>query len=128
MKRILVTGSREFDNISLVENSIIDLQDEVYIDWHDTTIVHGDCPSGADRWADDFANSVNLKVERYPADWAKYGKRAAYLRNQAMVDSLVPDRDIVLAFKQRGSANRGTQMTIDLARKAGLEIREYWND
>jgi hypothetical protein len=81
----------------------------------DITIIHG-CATGADSAASDFA-STNFCLELgFPADWAKYGKKAGYIRNKQMLDEGQPD--LVVAFE----GGKGTTMMIDLARKAGVKV------
>lgn len=82
----------------------------------DTVVIHGDA-RGADRLADHAARGLGLKVEPYPADWSRYGKRAGILRNLEMLDS---NPTTVIAFWDGES--RGTQHTIDEARKRGIRL------
>jgi hypothetical protein len=58
-----------------------------------------------------------LEERAFPADWRGKGRRAGILRNLAMLDD-EPDR--VLAFQRNGS--RGTQHTIDEARRRGIPV------
>lgn len=63
-RRILVTGSRNIDNkyfvASVLYNHDLDKFD---------TIVHGDCPTGADYWANEYGLHHHIPVEKHPADW-----------------------------------------------------------
>ena len=130
MKRILISGSRDWDDQAFIENAIyaaIGLlhprEDNIWdstIEFDSIVLVHGDCPTGADATADAVAEDIGLSVERHPADWNRYGKRAGYLRNQEMVDA---GADIVLVFNKNSS--RGASMTARLAREAGLPVIEY---
>ena len=122
--RIQITGSREFTSYDIVEYAIFDAASGA-IDLDSVTIVSGNCPTGGDHLAEQVAKNNRLMLELHPADWEKYGKRAGFIRNAEMID-LQPD--VVLAFKKRGAGNKGTQMTIDLARRKGIEVREYWED
>lgn len=118
--RILVTGSRDWDRPDVIGEALIELVNWYPIDWDDTIIVHGDCPTGADHAAELFGRRYGIATERHPADWKKYGRAAGPYRNQKMVDL---GADIVLAFKNPGS--RGTQDCINRALKAGLEVKIY---
>ncbi len=122
--RIQITGSREFTDYDIVSDAIYDAASGA-IDLDSVTIVSGNCPTGGDRLAEQVAENNRLMLELHPADWEKYGKRAGFIRNAEMID-LQPD--VVLAFKKRGAGNKGTQMTIDLARRKGIEVYEYWED
>ena len=113
MKRILITGSRNWEDpwviARAIESAIGDTPQ-----W-DVTIVHGDCPTGADAIAKQMAVDSGVAEEAHPADWNTHGKRAGYVRNKEMVDL---GADVCLAFPIGES--RGTRMTIKLAEDAGI--------
>lgn len=116
--RILVCGGRDFGDGDRVVAELHDLQV-----WGDLTgnpvevVIHGKA-RGADTLADKAAGLLNIPTEVYPAEWDKYGKRAGYIRNQQMLDEGKPD--LVVAFP----GGRGTAMMVDIARKAGVKVRE----
>jgi hypothetical protein len=89
------------------------------------TVVHGDA-RGADRIAHMVALSRNLKIERHPADWARYGNLAGPIRNVEMLDAGRPD--VVLAFYKRGAKNIGTGNMVRECKLRGLTVREYWEE
>ena len=117
--RILVCGSRDFREEWLVHHHLQYGPSEGWgIMW---TLVHGACPQGPDRWADEWAKQFGVPCERHPADWTTYGKRAGFVRNAEMVATLDPAHaDYVLAFWDGES--KGTKHTIDLALKAKINI------
>jgi len=117
MRRILVTGSRNWEEKELLEDQLDDEWDErgPFI------LVHGQCPTGADAMADDYINTCyETSIESYPADWSK-GKAAGPLRNKYMVSLLNPKTDRVIAFLKDNS--RGTTGCINLALDARLPVR-----
>jgi hypothetical protein len=116
--RILITGSRNWPDDGTVEQAILDVKNWFYFDWEDVVIVHGDCPTGADAIADEFATEYDIKVERHPADWKKHGRAAGPIRNQEMVDL---GADICLAFPLPDS--RGTIHCMKAAKKAGIPVK-----
>lgn len=118
--RILITGSRDWTDKMALFGAIIDLTNWHPIDWDDTVIVHGDCPTGADAMAQEFAEAYNIQFERYPADWTKHGRAAGPIRNKVMVDK---GADIVLAFPKGKSA--GTRGCMKLAQEAGLAVKVF---
>lgn len=112
--RLLVTGSRTWTDKKAIYQALRD--------WWDSTgrdpaavLVSGACPKGADRLAEEVWEQNGLTVERHPADWDQYGKRAGFVRNKAMVDT-APDH--LAAFILDGS--KGASQTLRLAREAGI--------
>jgi hypothetical protein len=131
--RVLVTGSRNWTDrhaiylalhINCQQRWELGRDSEGHVvDWitpPDFTIVHGACPTGADAIAEDWACSVFAQIERHPADWSQYGKRAGYLRNAEMVNL---GADLCLAFIKNHSA--GATMTANLAERAGIRTERY---
>lgn len=118
MKRLLVTGSRNWDDVTTIK---LALNKAVNYLGDQVTLVHGACPIGADDIADDLFTYANLgPVEAHPADWNTHGKRAGFLRNSLMVDL---GADLCLAFIKNES--RGATMTANLAEKVGIETWRY---
>lgn len=124
--RILVTGSRDWRQVDVVHNALrlaaVQLAGEAGAE-NAPVLVSGDCPTGADAQAEDIWESWGLEVERHPADWKSWGKRAGFVRNSEMVQSLDPARDIVVAFVRNNS--RGASHTVRMARAAGLRVWLY---
>lgn len=64
--RVLVTGSRGYDNRTCVERNLV-----IALNWAISkrkrlVVVHGDCPQGADMYADQWA--VRMRNLGYPVD------------------------------------------------------------
>lgn len=95
--RVLVTGSRGWADWQLLCLTLNETEREAA---EPITIVHGACPSGADRMADDWARIAGRPIERYPAQWDSLGKAAGFIRNGEMVASRP---DVCLAFILDGS-------------------------
>lgn len=117
--RVLVTGSRAWPDPVRVSHELTHL----YLQHGPYVLVHGACATGADaaahHWYEIAGADLGCTEVRHPADWTKYGKRAGPLRNAEMVKA---GADLVLAFFFADS--RGTRHTVDLARAAGIEIKE----
>lgn len=103
--KVAVVGSRDFSDMEMVKRFIRALAE-------DTVVISGGA-RGVDSVAEGEAGKRDLAVEIYPADWAKYGKRAGYIRNMIMVDKA----DVVVAFWDGESI--GTVISVTLAKEAG---------
>ena len=128
--RVLITGSRDWQDWKLVWSELGALTLPTAPDV--LTVVHGDCPTGADRharnWCADTAAhlkrlGVNFYEERHPAKWAEFGKQAGFRRNAQMVGM---GADVCLAFIRNQS--RGASHTASLALAAGIELRTFRED
>lgn len=115
--RILITGSRDWSDFEAVKRAINDATAD-FQPW-DIVIIHGNCPTGADKIADEYGKQQGFSIESYPADWSK-GRKAGPLRNQQMVDR---GADICLAFPQGKSY--GTRGCMKMAERAGIPVRSF---
>lgn len=108
--KVLICGSRHFTNQLLMY--------EKMADWsQDVTVIHGGA-RGADSLAGELAAYIGLTVEVFPANWAKYGRKAGPIRNQQMLDEGKPD--LVMAFPLPSSV--GTLDMINRAQEAGIPV------
>lgn len=115
MRRVLITGSRDWDDAQAVYSALTRV-----IDGPDWTIVHGHCPTGADALGDFWGRMTGYPIERHPADWKAHGKAAGFRRNAEMV---ALGADVCLAFIKNNS--RGASHTAGLAEKAGIPTKRY---
>ena len=111
--KVLVCGSRDWTDAAPVAERLAELAG------NDCEIIHG-AARGVDQLAAGLAPFYGFTVRAFPADWELYGKRAGILRNLAMLDA---EPDLVLAFQRNGS--RGTQHTIDEARRRGIPVEVF---
>jgi hypothetical protein len=111
MTRLLITGSRTWDDVKRMEFVIVALAG---LNNNDLVIVDGACPTGADRIAEILAGKHGLRNEKYPADWSK-GRGAGFIRNQQMVDTMP---DYCYAFIRNNS--KGATHCANAAKKAGI--------
>lgn len=114
--RILVTGARNYTKRAKVESEIITLIERRK--GKPVVIVHGDCPSGADRFAKEFVQLMDepwLTDEPHPARWSELGTKAGPIRNVEMVAA---GADVCLAFLTKESI--GARFTAGRAKKAGI--------
>lgn len=110
MRRLLVTGSRDWFEPGPVIRGLMDAWDDL----GPFVLVHGDA-RGADRMAAGYHARWGGLVEAHPADWRTYGKRAGFVRNAEMI-RLGADR--CLAFIK--DASPGASMCARLAEEAGI--------
>lgn len=124
---VMMTGSRDWADAGAVALALAECDDGTPM-----TLFHGDCPTGADAMAKEYAASQGWTVRDFPPD-ERLGKRGFYVRNKAMVDA---GPDVCLAFIgpctrlgcTRGPAghdSHGTDMTVKLAGQAGIPVVEY---
>lgn len=119
--RVLVTGSRDWEDRLLVRRALAAASS--YGRKH-VVVVHGACPTGADRhaadWAEEYSELLDISAEAHPADWKRYGRLAGPRRNREMV---ALGADVCLAFIRNDS--RGASHTAALAEAAGIPVRRY---
>ena len=112
--RVIVAGGRDFND---ADRLTYILDGDFGLDRRDT-ILSG-MARGADSLAVEYANEAPTKLERYPAEWDKYGKSAGYKRNEQMAKLA----EMLIAFWDGKS--RGTKHMIDIALREGLEVHVY---
>jgi hypothetical protein len=116
MKKVLITGSRDFTDGQAVMDAIWYEQVE-----NERLLVINGGARGADSLAHTVATRLpNMLSAQVNADWTNDGVAAGPLRNAAMLE-LQPD--VVLAFYKEGAANRGTQNCVDAATKLGIPVK-----
>ena len=106
-KRIVVAGSRTFDDYEIAKSVIADCL-KTFEGEHTFIFLSGSC-KGADALGERYAKEQGYKTELYPADWARYGKGAGPKRNEEMAKNC----DAVICFWDGQS--RGTKSMIELA-------------
>lgn len=76
--RVIIAGSRTY------KGGVKGIADAVrWSGWDITTVISGRA-RGADNYGEEWALQNGIPVERYPADWDRYGKGAGMIRNQQM--------------------------------------------
>ena len=115
MRRVLVTGSRNYDDKDILFDALADQYEPGMI------VVHGGA-RGADTIACEWVKKMQslgyqVTTEVHQADWYEYGKAAGPIRNEVMVDA---GADVCLAFPLGES--RGTRHCMSAAEKAGIPV------
>lgn len=114
MTKIIIAGSRTFNNYPLLEKNVDEYISDLNIT-DEIQIVSGGA-RGADKLGEKYAEECGYDLKVFPADWNKYGKRAGYLRNEQMAEYA----DYLIVFWDNQS--RGTKHMIDLAIKHKLGV------
>jgi hypothetical protein len=119
--RVLVTGSRKWDNRDVIEGTLGWVLDE-HGD-RPIVLVHGGA-DGADTIAAQVWEALGQPTEPHPANWRRYGKkRAGIIRNAQMVAA---GADLCLAFIRNHSP--GATDCADRAQAAGIPLRIHRED
>jgi hypothetical protein len=108
--RLVVAGCRDYNDYSVAS---VEIEKHIQtLDANCSVIIVSGCAEGADKLGERYATEHHLNIERYPAEWEKYGKYAGPKRNAQMAKVA----DGVLVFWDGKS--RGTKNMIENAKKA----------
>ncbi len=115
IKRVIVAGCRNYNNYEeakeFIEICISKIRKEF------TLIFVSGCCSGADMMGELFAKENGFEIERFPAEWEKYGKSAGPKRNKQMSEI----GDYFICFWDGNS--KGTKSMIELAKSQNKPIK-----
>ena len=106
--RVLIAGGRNFTDKDFMDKYMSKYLGQV-------SVVISGTAKGADRLGEKWAQSNGISVERFPAQWSRYGGAAGPIRNQEMLDKGKPD--LVIVFK----GGKGSAHMASIARKAGVK-------
>lgn len=118
MVKIIIAGTRTFDNYTLLRKTMCILFGQVPPSQME--VISGHCPTGADSLGELFAKRNGIRLTLFPADWAKYGKAAGPVRNRQMAEYAAPDWYCVIFWDGK---SRGSKNMIEEARKMGLNVK-----
>lgn len=116
MSRLLVTGSRNWQDYKLIETTMTLFVDLLGL----TELSVGDCPFGADLIAENVGRTLGLEVQVFRARWGQHGLAAGPIRNGEMV---ARGADLCLAYPL--SFSKGTRDCIRQAQAAGIDTLIY---
>lgn len=108
--RVIIAGSREFDNYQLLEQ----ICDEL-LKGKEVNILCG-MARGTDMLGFRYAKERGYKILKYFANWNKYGMAAGPIRNKEMANNA----DMLVAFWDEKS--KGTKNMINIAKRKNLKV------
>ena len=114
--KIIVAGGRSFNNYDLLEQKLDYYLSSKINEGYDIVIISGTA-KGADSLGEKYAINKGYEIERFPANWDKYGKSAGYRRNVDMAN--VADACIVFW----DGTSPGSKHMIDIANTKRLDLR-----
>jgi hypothetical protein len=114
MRRLLITGSRSWTDETTIRRELLARYRPGAV------LVSGACPKGADAMCERAWRQLGGQVERHPADWQRYGRRAGMVRNEAMA---VLGADECLAFIRDRSP--GSTAMAAMAERLGIRVTRH---
>jgi len=111
--RVLCTGSRDFKNVDMVIDALLELP-------ADSVIIHGGA-KGLDKIVDIIARYLGFKVEVYKAEW-KGDKREGLYRNSQMLHEGKPEYG--LGFRSKLNSKGTNDMLMKMG-QAGIPHKIY---
>ena len=114
-KRIVIAGCRDYNNYNEAKEYITFYIKEIR-KHHTLIFISGGC-KGADMLGERYAKENGFKIERYLAQWEKFGKAAGPLRNKTMAEKC----DYAICFWNGKS--KGTKSMIEYIKQLGKPLR-----
>lgn len=131
---VIVTGSRKLENRLRLEKVLAGYLADARERNERLLLILGDCPTGADKYALDWAKLMIRKLypvdyRKFVADWKANGRAAGPFRNTEMVKSALQEHKSTgeplycVAFLKEGERNRGTLDCATKAQQLGIYVR-----
>lgn len=115
---IFVCGGRDFDDTFALASAL-----KAAARGHDkVVVVHGACPTGADKIADQWAFDEGQVAKRFHADWDAHGKAAGPIRNAEMLTYL-KTANLVAAIVCWDGKSKGTADMVRRLDEAKISYR-----
>lgn len=119
---IIIAGSRKFNRYAFMCNKMREISllrnfEDIMIvrEYYNISVISGTA-QGADTLGEIWAKKHGFGVQRFPADWQTFGRRAGALRNRQMAEHA----DMCVAFWDGES--KGTLNMIQTARDVGIPV------
>ena len=114
--KVAIVGSRSIRYNPILPETLF--RCFVHIFGKPTKIISGGA-KGIDSFAEDFAHVYNIELQVFKPDWAKYGKKAGFIRNE----DIIKNCDICLAIWDGKS--HGTKHDIELCEQYKKDLVLY---
>jgi hypothetical protein len=111
--KVLICGGRDF----VEQQKLNRVLNKIHAKTPITLVIHGDA-RGADRMGGSWAIVHHIDVQKFPADWDKFGRAAGMARNVQMLNEGKPDLCIACP------GGYGTEHMVSLCRAVGIPIVE----
>jgi len=114
--RTIIAGSRGISDVRLVKEAV------EKSDFLITEIVSGHA-RGVDKAGERYAESADIDLVIFPANWNKHGYSAGHIRNERMARYAIADESRpggLIAIWD--GVSRGTKNMIDTANRLGLKV------
>lgn len=119
--RVIIAGGRDFNDYDLLVEKVDYYLSTAISQGYKIIVVSGTA-KGADKLGEQYAKEKGYEIAYFAADWASYGKRAGYLRNQEMAKYAKKQGHGALICFWDGKS-KGSKHMIDIAKKDNLHIR-----
>lgn len=110
--RTIIAGSRSIDSIDAVRVAVS------FCGWIPSVVISG-CAAGVDLLGEQWAKENGIPIEKFPAEWNKFGKSAGPIRNGQMANAA----EALIAVWDGSSS--GTKNMIEQATKKGLKVSVF---
>lgn len=110
--KTIIAGSRSITEYSLLLKA-------VHLSGFQISLVISGCAQGVDSLGERYAREHHLPLRRFPAQWARFGKSAGFIRNEQMAYHA----DALLLLWNGFSA--GSQNMLHIARHQGLHTFSF---
>jgi hypothetical protein len=107
--RVIIAGGRDIHDYNLVLDAIVECNFNIQ------TVISGGA-KGVDALGERYAESADVPLKIFEADWATHGRAAGPIRNRKMAENA----DALIAIWDGKS--RGTKNMIETATKLGLLV------
>ncbi|MCM1219758.1 MAG: DUF2493 domain-containing protein [Lachnospiraceae bacterium] len=116
--RMIVAGSRTFDDYPTMKMVLDDIMKLVLWDKDDSVEIVSGHAEGADKMGERYATESGYECQIFPAKWDLYGKKAGFIRNEEMARYATETgyKGVLVAF-YGGNKSGGTKNMIDYAHR-----------